>query len=125
MKKHLIKLGVESGQRAFYRFCKNGTKRIFQEKLENLPFLILMTEGGENFAGIAVGCQGCAKVIYKSGVLVLLFIWDQDTDHVAGFLVGKSGNIGAAALYPADFLRFLQDCQCSPHGLAADPIAGA
>ena len=42
MKKHLIKLGVESGQRAFYRFCKNGTKRIFQEKLENLPFLILM-----------------------------------------------------------------------------------
>lgn len=94
-------------------------------KLENLPFLILMTEGGENFAGIAVGCQGCAKVIYKSGVLVLLFIWDQDTDHVAGFLVGKSGNIGAAALYPADFLRFLQDRQCSPHGLAADPIAGA
>ena len=93
--------------------------------LRSVPFLILMTEGGENFAGIAVGCQGCAKVIYKSGVLVLLFIWDQDTDHVAGFLVGKSGNIGAAALYPADFLRFLQDRQCSPHGLAADPIAGA
>ena len=65
-------------------FILNVYRSVSRERVENYLYALTyeLIEGvvavsyTHLFAGIAVGCQGCAKVIYKSGVLVLLFIWD-------------------------------------------------
>ena len=83
-----------------------------------------MTVRRINLTGKSLRSQRYTNVIYQCRIFILLFIWNQNPNHIPFLQAGKSGNVSPASLNAADLPFFLQNSQCRPDGLAADTVSG-